>query len=43
LEAKEMTVLQYGSEEWVLRKGEEDLLDVFKREKNYIEDRYSSS
>ena len=26
-----MTVVKYGSEEWMLRKADEDLLDVFKK------------
>ena len=31
LEATVMTVVKYGSETWVLRKVDEDLLDVFQR------------
>ena len=31
LEATVMTVVQYGSEAWVLRKADENLLDVFRR------------
>ena len=35
LEAKVMAVVKYGSEAWVFRKADEDLLDVFER--NYLQ------